>query len=748
MPGNFYPGSIVTVDVASLSGTCLTSFTASGTTAASPITVSPLPNATANSPAICSGINPLLAISTPNGVTGTTYTWTVTQSNVTGAAIGSGSTISQVLNNTNGVSNGTATYIITPTSNTCPGPTYTAIVTVKPIPVINNLPASAASCANATTGSPISFTPTATIAGTTYSWSNSISGSITGATPTTGTGGIAQTVYNSGATTGSVVYTFTPTNNGCSGTPKAYTATINPKPVIGGLTNPIICSAQSTSFTLTSQASGTTYSWTQTQSNATGSFNGSGSTITQSLTSIDGLNNGTIVYIVTGTAGACTGTGTATVTVIPLPAFNPDPPAASIWTGGTASYIPAFTIASSFSWTSSASGGATGASASGSTAISNVLLNAGASSGTVTYAITPVSSVGGCSGLAKNFVVTVDPNPSILLTGAPGGRVALSKATLDVGSGFISYSWTNSSSVQVATTQTYLTSTPGVYTVTVSKAGITGFGSASVQLNSEFSGLNENYIVTNTVLVGNIMDENSIVPLTVDQLNQTVQYFDGLGRPTQTVNTLGSPQKLDLVQPSVYDVFGREYRKYLPISLEANGRPKTSLFDGAGNYTGNFYNNASDKIADDSSPFAETVFEPSPLNRVIKQGAPGAAWQPVNPGGDIYSITDKTVKKRYQMNVANEVRLFKYDAATGLIIASVTYFAANQLYANLNYDEQNNEVWEYTDKQGRVVCKKVYVETVSTVKQYACTYYLYDDFGNLVVVLPPEAIKQLLVLQN
>src|SRR5690606_29166809 len=59
-------------------------------------------------------------------------------------------------------------------------------------------------------------------------------------------------------------------------------------------------------------------------------------------------------------------------------------------------------------------------------------------------------------------------------------------------------------------------------------------------------------------------------------------------------------------------------------------------------------------------------------------------------------------------------------------------------------------VIEYKDKQGRVVLKRVQaVEGTPTVPpplndtNYASTYYVYDDFGNLVCVIPPEATRQL-----
>jgi RHS repeat-associated protein len=234
--------------------------------------------------------------------------------------------------------------------------------------------------------------------------------------------------------------------------------------------------------------------------------------------------------------------------------------------------------------------------------------------------------------------------------------------------------------------------------------------------------------------------------------NESIVYFDGLGRDIQSIGIKGSPLSKDVVQPKVYDKSGREFRTYLPfVSAESNGAYKTVGFTSTGNYANNFYNDASDNIADDVHPFSETTFEPSPLNRVLKQGAPGAAWQP--DGNNNYGSTDRTMKYAYEFNSANEVRRWKYTSPTSLNpMGTVTgtgtnpYYAANELYKNKTKDEQHNEVIEYVDKEGRTVLKRVQAVSGNVAindTNYASTYYVYDDFGNLVCVIPPEGSKLL-----
>jgi RHS repeat-associated protein len=248
-----------------------------------------------------------------------------------------------------------------------------------------------------------------------------------------------------------------------------------------------------------------------------------------------------------------------------------------------------------------------------------------------------------------------------------------------------------------------------------------------------------------------VISTETIGSAPVDKVNKTVTYFDGLGRPIQLINWQSSPLTKDVVQPIAYDGFGRQPRKYLPVVLNANsGFYKDALVDANGNYTSdalNFYNNTTDKIADDSKPFSESVFEPSPLSRVIEQGSPGLAWQPDLT--DTYVIpVDRSIKMSYEFNSPNEVLLWSYTYPTlnfpfGLVNAgsasSPVYFETNQLFKNKTKDEHRNEVIEFIDKQGRIVLKKV--QTNAT--QYASTYYIYDDFGSLVCVVPPEAVARL-----
>jgi hypothetical protein len=91
--------------------------------------VLPVATATPSEQTITSGAP--TSISLASSVTGTTFTWTVELSGVSGGAAGSGASIAQTLTATGGAA-GTATYTITPTANGTAGTPIKVKITVNP----------------------------------------------------------------------------------------------------------------------------------------------------------------------------------------------------------------------------------------------------------------------------------------------------------------------------------------------------------------------------------------------------------------------------------------------------------------------------------------------------------------------------------------------------------------------------------------------------------------------------------------
>lgn len=380
-----------------------------------------------------------------------------------------------------------------------------------------------------------------------------------------------------------------------------------------------------------------------------------------------------------------------------------------------------------------------------------------------------VEAVNGNCPSTSRKAVTANVHPAAAISSTNNSVIAMGvPVTLSLNYTYDTYQWKhNGTNISGATGSTYQTSLPGSYTVVVSKGTATGVISIPKLIGTGLSGQNMNYIVSNTMLRAGVT-ESDIDTLSVQSMSQAIQYFDGLGRPMQTVVTQGSPNKKDIVQPVVYDQFGREARKYLPYVATSNdgwykANPVgTTSYNGSAHHT--FYNETNSLIARDAKPYSETIFEASPLNRVIKQGAPGTTWQP--DGTHTYASTDHTVKMSYEFNAASEVLLWTFTYPTeqytktavnafGKVNAGTAaapiFYAANQLYKNMTKDEHGNQVVEYVDKQGRTILKRVQAKsgtppaTTGTNKDsdYASTYYIYDDFGNLVCVIPPEATKRL-----
>ncbi|MFN3918432.1 MAG: PKD-like domain-containing protein [Flavobacteriales bacterium] len=374
------------------------------------ITVNPTPVATAtpSSQTICSGQNTAIALSSTVG--GTTYSWTVVQSGVSGAASGSGSNINQTLSTT-GAAQGTATYTITPVANGCTGTPITVTVTVNPTPTATATPTSQTICSGQTTG----INLTSNVAGTTFNWTvtqTGVSGAAAGSGAT-----IAQTLTATGGAAGTATYTITPTANGCTGTPIIVTVTVNPTPdAIATPASQTICSGQNTGINLTSSVAGTTFNWTVTQTGVSGATAGTGSTITQTLTTTAAAQ-GTATYTITPSLGGCAGTPiTVTITVNPTPDAIATPASQIICSGQTTGINLTSNIAgTTFNWTVTQTGVSGAAAGSGAT-IAQTLTATGGAAGTATYTITPTAN--GCTGTPIIVTVTVNPTPDAIATPA------------------------------------------------------------------------------------------------------------------------------------------------------------------------------------------------------------------------------------------------------------------------------------------------------------------------------------------
>lgn len=357
------------------------------------------------------------------------------------------------------------------------------------------------------------------------------------------------------------------------------------------------------------------------------------------------------------------------------------------------------------------------------------ILNVSADHDLMNYLTVSAVGTNGCEGPTTNVSIYVFPLPTIDYQGAHyitlNGSTTLTTAMYD------SYIWRNSAYVTLGTSQNLMVTQPDTYILSVSKSG--AMATALIKVGDNISDPTINYLQEETVLKEGVVAESSINSLFIGERSQNIQYIDGLGRPFQTVVTQGSPLKKDIVQPIPYDVFGRQATKYLPYAAsESTGRLKSNVFTSQAA----FYNGTA-KIPTDVRPYSEVIFESSPLNRPSVQFGTGQIWKDNN----------KSVTSQYLANADGEVLLFSYDAISGLIVWANTYYEAAQLIINKTIDEKQNDVIEYVDKEGRTICKKVQVSAglADRVNQahWASTYYIYDDLGNLVAVLPPEGVKAL-----
>jgi Secretion system C-terminal sorting domain/PKD-like domain len=211
-------------------------------------------------------------------------------------------------------------FTVTPTStNSCTGAPKTFSITVNPTPLIDAI-TDETICNGANT--PIKNFTTGTLTST-FTWINS--NTSIGAF-NNGTGNlnsfVAIDTSNSIATTSTFSVTPTSLIGNCLGAATTFNITVNPSPQITPTSDEALCNGSSTSPILfTSSVAGTTFNWTNDNTNTNLANAGSGN-----ISSFIATNSGNVdpdtsnIFVTTTSAGLCTGSkDTFRIVVHPTP---------------------------------------------------------------------------------------------------------------------------------------------------------------------------------------------------------------------------------------------------------------------------------------------------------------------------------------------------------------------------------------------------------------------------------------------
>ena len=237
----------------------------------------------------------------------------------------------------------------------------------------------------------------------------------------------------------------------------------------------------------------------------------------------------------------------------------------------------------------------------------------------------------------------------------------------------------------------------------------------------------ENYILTKELLEATT--DTTKANTSAKQHINKITYFDGLGReklsivsPKAGLSMAGfSNVGMEFINPSLatkvtYDGFGRVDREYLP------GVVGDLSYTEAVTYTD----------YPEAQVYSQKKYENSPLNRVLKQGAPGATWD-VN--------TNRAISFDYQTNSGDNVLMFGINQALtnsgdNISLTITGTYQNGMLYKTTTTDENGQPIIEFKDKEGRVILKRI-----QTGGKEFNTYYVYDIYGNLACVLPPKLME-------
>ncbi|MBQ2543511.1 MAG: hypothetical protein II556_01005 [Bacteroidales bacterium] len=184
-----------------------------------------------------------------------------------------------------------------------------------------------------------------------------------------------------------------------------------------------------------------------------------------------------------------------------------------------------------------------------------------------------------------------------------------------------------------------------------------------------------------------------------------IVYYDGLGRPLQTVQERASGSyNTDIIIPTLYDVFGRPSVEEYPYPRSSNSGVLRSSWSSEQR---NYYEGAGHAGGDDYLFGVEHTYENRPEGRVLSTTLPGYE-----------SYCENGSTNSYVFNSSGQLSGYSSGTCSGVITT--------------DGDGHVTTVW--TDREGRTVREDRHPSSGTTLS----TIYEYDNRGNLIEVTQPK----------
>lgn len=210
-----------------------------------------------------------------------------------------------------------------------------------------------------------------------------------------------------------------------------------------------------------------------------------------------------------------------------------------------------------------------------------------------------------------------------------------------------------------------------------------------------------------------------------------VSYADGLQRPVQQVAARANTQLTDMVTANQYDAFGRTTDDFLSFS---DNTANPSLFrNNPQSLLSQFYNGLH---PGENFLYSTALSSDEAEGDILGQSAPGNAMAGRAVGG-------RTVFRTYMAQEAVWQFIIHNNQPALPALAAHRVYGNRDLTSEETVDANNRRLIKYYDMEGLLVMEKLQQTESPGVSWHGwnCTYYVYDDMGNLRFVLPQVAVS-------